>query len=95
MTKPGFFNFNKVNTYDWFKENLTKLSDVEDYDHTNRNKAMQILMEHNGLVTGLIYHEEDTPSYQDKIPGYKTTPLSEDNLELDREKFERLVNEFM
>ncbi|WP_158738546.1 2-oxoacid:ferredoxin oxidoreductase subunit beta [Alteribacillus sp. YIM 98480] len=87
--------FNKVNTYDWFKENLTKLSDLEDYDHTDRNKAMQTLMEHNGLVTGLIYHEEDTPSYQDKIPGYKSTPLSEDNLELDREKFERLANEFM
>ncbi len=24
--------YNKVNTYDWFKENLTKLSDIEGYD---------------------------------------------------------------
>ena len=44
--------YNKVNTYDWFKENLTKLSDIEGYDPSSREEAMQTLMKHNGLVTG-------------------------------------------
>ncbi|SDH00328.1 2-oxoglutarate ferredoxin oxidoreductase subunit beta [Alteribacillus persepolensis] len=87
--------FNKVNTYDWFKENLTKLETVEDYDYTDRKKAMQTLMEHNGLVTGLIYQDDSKPSYQDQIPGYKSTPLSESELKLEKETFERLANEFM
>lgn len=54
--------YNKVNTYDWFKENLTKLSTVEGYDPSNRMMAMQTLMENNGLVTGLIYQNTKQPS---------------------------------
>src|SRR6476620_1271558 len=46
--------YNKVNTYDWFKENLTKLGNVDGYDPHNRELAMQTLMQHQGLVTGLI-----------------------------------------
>ncbi|MGD7018480.1 2-oxoacid:ferredoxin oxidoreductase subunit beta, partial [Bacillus altitudinis] len=41
--------YNKVNTYDWFKENLTKLADVEGYDSSDRSMAMQTLMKHDGL----------------------------------------------
>ncbi|MFB5660491.1 2-oxoacid:ferredoxin oxidoreductase subunit beta [Alteribacillus sp. HJP-4] len=87
--------FNKVNTYDWFKENLTKLDTIENYDSSNRILAMQTLMENEGLVTGLIYQDKEKLSYQDLISGYKETPLSDDNLELDREKFEQLASEFM
>ena len=53
--------YNKVNTYDWFKENLTKLSDVEGYDSSSKDIAMQTLLNHNGLVTGLIYQNTDRP----------------------------------
>ena len=51
--------YNKVNTYDWFKENLTKLSSIEDYDSSNREEAMQTLMKHKSLVTGLIYQNTE------------------------------------
>ena len=51
--------YNKVNTYDWFKENLTKLSDVEGYDPSSREEAMNTLMKHDGLVTGLIYQNKE------------------------------------
>ena len=40
--------YNKVNTYDWFK--LTHLSNIENYDPSKREVAMQTIMEHNGLI---------------------------------------------
>ena len=61
--------YNKVNTYDWFKENLTKLSDIEGYDPSNREEAMQTLMKHDGLVTGLIYQNKERQSYQELLTG--------------------------
>ncbi|MFS0863886.1 2-oxoacid:ferredoxin oxidoreductase subunit beta [Fredinandcohnia sp. 179-A 10B2 NHS] len=87
--------YNKVNTYDWFKENLTKLSDIEGYDPSNRSQAMQTLMENNSLVTGLIYQNTEKPSYQELVHGYSEAPLVHSELELDEDKFQKLVAEFM
>ncbi|MED4112033.1 2-oxoacid:ferredoxin oxidoreductase subunit beta [Priestia megaterium] len=87
--------YNKVNTYDWFKENLTSLSTIEGYDANNRMQAMQTLMEHNGLVTGLIYQNVHKPSYQQLVHGYSEEPLSKADLGMTEEKFDELVAEFM
>jgi 2-oxoglutarate/2-oxoacid ferredoxin oxidoreductase subunit beta len=87
--------YNKVNTYEWFKENLTKLSDIEGYDPSNREMAMQTLMKHDGLVTGLIYQNTSQPSYQELVKGYAEEPLAKMDLQLDEKKFEELVAEFM
>ncbi|MFS0575785.1 2-oxoacid:ferredoxin oxidoreductase subunit beta [Sporosarcina sp. 179-K 3D1 HS] len=86
--------YNKVNTYDWFKQNLIKLSDVDGYDPSDRTMAMKTLMESNSLVTGIIYKEE-SPSYQDMIKGYAEKPLSKSSLELEPELIQELINEFM
>lgn len=87
--------YNKVNTYDWFKENLTKLSDIEGYDHSNKEMAMQTLMKHNGLVTGLIYQNTERKSYQDLLKGYSEDPLIQADLTLEQAHFDKLVEEFM
>ncbi|MDR4886416.1 2-oxoacid:ferredoxin oxidoreductase subunit beta [Fredinandcohnia sp. QZ13] len=87
--------YNKVNTYDWFKENLTKLAVVEGYDPSDRSMAMQTLMKHNSLVSGLIYQNTEKPSYQELVHGYNETPLVHADLNLDEEKFNKLVAEFM
>ncbi|MCA0148555.1 MULTISPECIES: 2-oxoacid:ferredoxin oxidoreductase subunit beta [Rossellomorea] len=87
--------YNKINTYDWFKENLTKLADVEGYDPSNREQAMNTLMEKDGLVTGLIYQNNEQPSYQDLVSGYSEEPLSTHDLRLEESKFDELVKEFM
>jgi len=87
--------YNKVNTYDWFKENLTKLSNVEGYDPHNKEMAMQTLMKHKGLVTGLIYQNTEQKSYQDSINGYSETPLSQADLTIDEEEFNKMIAEFM
>jgi len=87
--------YNKINTYDWFKENLTKLANIEGYDSSNREMAMQTLMKHNGLLTGIIYQDRTRQSYQDLVKGYAETPLASADLELSQESFDKLVEEFM
>lgn len=87
--------YNKVNTYDWFKENLTKLSTIEDYDPSDRQAAMNTLMQHDDLVTGIIYQDTERPSYQELVEGYAETPLTEADLDLGEETFKKLVEEFM
>jgi 2-oxoglutarate/2-oxoacid ferredoxin oxidoreductase subunit beta len=86
--------YNKINTYDWFKNSLSKLSDIEGYDPSNREQAMQTLMENNGLVTGLIYQNTERKSYQELLRGYSDKPLSQANLQLDQDYFNKLVDEF-
>jgi 2-oxoglutarate/2-oxoacid ferredoxin oxidoreductase subunit beta len=56
---------------------------------------MQTLMEHNGLVTGLIYQNAHQPSYQQLVHGYSEEPLSKADLGMTEEKFDELVAEFM
>ncbi len=87
--------YNKVNTYDWFKENLTKLSSIENYDSSSREEAMQTLMKHKSLVTGLIYQNTEQPSYQELLTSYSQTPLSKADLNMDEAYFDKLVSEFV
>ncbi|MDN4523377.1 2-oxoacid:ferredoxin oxidoreductase subunit beta [Fictibacillus fluitans] len=87
--------YNKVNTYDWFKEHLTSLDTIEGYDSSNRMQAMQTLMEHDGLVKGIIYQNTQKQSYQDLAHGYSKDALAHADLNMDEQKFNDLVAEFM
>ncbi|MDR6224267.1 2-oxoacid:ferredoxin oxidoreductase subunit beta [Desmospora profundinema] len=86
--------YNKINTYDWFKEHLTNLEEDAAYDPSNRMAAMQKLMETGGLVTGLIYQNKERKSYEELIPGFKETPLAKQDTKLPKEAFDQLVAEF-
>ena len=77
-----------MNTYDWFKENLTKLSDIEGYDPSSREEAMQTLMKHKGLVTGLIYQNTERQSYQELLKGYSEDSTFTSDLNLDEDLFQ-------
>ncbi|HJV45373.1 MAG TPA: 2-oxoacid:ferredoxin oxidoreductase subunit beta [Bacillota bacterium] len=87
--------FNKVNTYDWFKENVKNLSDIEGYDPSDRGMAMRVLMENKDLVNGIIYHNPQTESYEDKVHGFKAEGLVKQNPKMDEAKFAKLCAEFM
>lgn len=86
--------FNKVNTYDWFRENIIDLDDTPDYDPSNRVAAMSKLVETNGLITGIIYQDKQKPSYEDLVPGFKAEALAKQDLKISREDFEKLVADF-
>ena len=87
--------YNKVNTYEWFKEHLVKISDIEGYDATNRQQALSTVMANEGLVTGIIYQDAETPSYQERAAGYAQQPLTDVDIKLSESDFNELVKEFM
>ncbi|MFB9861323.1 2-oxoacid:ferredoxin oxidoreductase subunit beta [Salinicoccus siamensis] len=86
--------YNKVNTYDWFKENLVAVEDLDDYDHTDAENAMQHVMANNGLLKGVIYHDADSKSYQENIEGYLDQPLVKRDMTLEDETFDELMAAF-
>ncbi|NOU93348.1 2-oxoacid:ferredoxin oxidoreductase subunit beta [Paenibacillus sp. LMG 31456] len=86
--------FNKVNTYDWFKENIVDLEETPDYDPSNRVMAMTKIMETNSLLTGLIYQNTNKTSYENHVPGFKEEGMSKLNLKISEQEFDKLVTEF-
>lgn len=86
--------FNKVNTYDWFKEHVVNLNQFPDYDPSNRMQAMNKIMETNGLLTGLIYQNTERKPYEDLIPGFGQEGLVQQALRLSGDEFEALLAEF-
>ncbi|WP_166237815.1 2-oxoacid:ferredoxin oxidoreductase subunit beta [Paenibacillus turpanensis] len=86
--------FNKINTYDWFKENIVDLEETPDYDNSNRIGAMTKLMETNGMLTGLIYQDKTKKSYENLVVGFKEEALAKQDLTLSQEYFDKLVAEF-
>ncbi|MBQ5153527.1 2-oxoacid:ferredoxin oxidoreductase subunit beta [Macrococcoides caseolyticum] len=85
--------YNKVNTYDWFKENLTKLADIEGYDYTNKQLAMNTVHEQDGLVTGIVYQHTEAPTYESQIVGYSEN-LTKADLNIKQEEFDALMAQF-
>lgn len=86
--------YNKINTYDFFKENVFNLDKVEGYDATDVASAMRVIHEHNGLVTGLIYKDDSRVAYEDQIYNYRSDALVNDDLQLDPAVFEEAIKEF-
>ena len=85
--------YNKVNTYDWFKEHLTKLADIEGYDYTNKQLAMNTVHEQDGLVTGIVYQDTEAPTYESQIEGYSNN-LTKADLNIKQEEFDALMAQF-
>lgn len=86
--------YNKVNTYEWFKEHVVNLADLEGYDPSDRTKAMNTLLEYNGLVNGIVYQNKEQKSYQELVPGFKEEPIAHQDLTLPKEQFDQLLKEF-
>lgn len=86
--------FNKINTYDWFKENIINLDTIEGYNPSDRVMAMTKLMETNGMITGLIYQDKSKRSYENQIKGFHEEPLAQQDLKISKESFDKLLTEF-
>ena len=59
--------FNKINTYQWYKERVYKLEEDKSYDRTNRIKAFEKALEWGAKIPiGVIYSKE-RPIFEDSI----------------------------
>jgi 2-oxoglutarate ferredoxin oxidoreductase subunit beta len=86
--------FNKVNTYDWFKEHIVDLDEQVDYDSANRISAMTKIMETNSMLCGLIYQDKSKKPYETMVKGFKTEGLATQNITISEAQFNQLVAEF-
>lgn len=87
--------YNKVNTYDWFKENLTDIEDIEDYDMSSKSIATQKVLEYNSLIKGIVYQDTETPSYESQIEEMEDTPLAKRDIHIDETQFNELTKQFV
>ncbi|MCE5011464.1 2-oxoacid:ferredoxin oxidoreductase subunit beta [Staphylococcus warneri] len=87
--------YNKINTYDWFKENLISIDDIENYDPTNKQLAIQTVLEHESLVKGIVYQDTETPSYESQIEEMKGEALAKKDIHISEETFNDLTKQFV
>lgn len=68
--------FNKVNTYQWYRENTYLLPD--NYDPTNREHAFKIATDTNKLALGVIYKNPNKPVFEEQLTPYRNdkTPIA-------------------
>jgi len=57
--------FNKVNTYQWFKDNTYYLDDS--YDPHNRNEAFKKAIETEKLPLGIFYENNDRKTFEENV----------------------------
>jgi 2-oxoglutarate ferredoxin oxidoreductase subunit beta len=69
-------SFNKLNTFQWFKENSYYLE--ESYNPGDREKAIQISLTHDRLALGIIYSRAGEKTFGENVGIYDRdpTPLS-------------------
>ena len=63
--------FNKINTYQFFKERVYKLEDVEGYDKTDLVKAYEVAGELGDKIPIGLFYQVDKPIYEDLDPALK------------------------
>jgi len=81
--------FNKLNTYDWFREKVYKLED-EKHDPKNKKAALEKAEEdkksdYKRCPIGLFYKEEKA-TYEDLLPQIKDKPLVDHELKINLKK---------
>jgi len=87
--------YNKINTYDWFKENLTSIDDIENYDTPDKQLAIQTVLEHESMLKGIVYQDTETPSYESQIEEMEGTPLAKKDIHISEDKFNELTKQFV
>lgn len=86
--------FNKVNTYDWYREHTYKVED-EGHDPTDFEAAYRRCREwEDRIPTGILYRKEGMPTYEDQVPALRKGPLVNQPLDRRVHDFEALKDTF-
>jgi len=83
---------NKINTYDWYKENTYNIGQKKGHDPKKRDLAWKALNGGDTFALGLLYQEE-RPSYNELVlPGKKS--LVQSRTTVDRKEWDRILQKF-
>jgi 2-oxoglutarate/2-oxoacid ferredoxin oxidoreductase subunit beta len=67
--------YNRVNTYEWYRDHSYYLEEESGYDSTDRKQAWDTLLQNEKIPLGVIY-QEDRPSYGDLRPTNSREPIA-------------------
>ena len=84
--------FNKINTYEWFKENTYHLDDS--HDPHDRNQAFQKAVESDKLPLGIFYINSDKKPFDQNIGTYEKDKRPLFERERDFDKLQKLIGQF-
>jgi 2-oxoglutarate ferredoxin oxidoreductase subunit beta len=84
---------NKLNSYEWYKENIYLLEEDSSYDPQDIRLAWEKLSASGKIPLGLIY-EEKKPSYEELVLPKKEKSLVFNDLRIDIPKFENNLQKF-
>ena len=88
--------YNKINTYDWYKERVYKLDEDSSYDPSNYDAAWDKCREwEERIPIGVSYQEPNRPTYEDQVSQLQAGPLVKMSVQQDRELLESIKAEFM
>ncbi|MTI54566.1 2-oxoacid:ferredoxin oxidoreductase subunit beta [Geosporobacter ferrireducens] len=85
--------FNKTNTYQWFREHLVNLDEMNSHDPHDFQSAINRYISTDGLFTGILY-ENDDPDYYSKLPGELGTSVVHQDLDISNQ-FDTLMQDFI
>jgi 2-oxoglutarate/2-oxoacid ferredoxin oxidoreductase subunit beta len=84
-------SFNKVNTYDWYRQRVYKLG--PEHDPTDRVKAFEKALEWGDRIPLGIIYRHDRPTFEERLPVLSGRPLVKQE-QFNTEKLERTLKEF-
>ncbi|MBI3315465.1 MAG: 2-oxoacid:ferredoxin oxidoreductase subunit beta, partial [Candidatus Omnitrophica bacterium] len=68
--------FNKVNTYQWYKQRVYKIEESGDYRPNDRQWAFSKALEWGDKIPlGVIYQNPNLATYEEQVPALKEGPL--------------------
>jgi 2-oxoglutarate ferredoxin oxidoreductase subunit beta len=84
--------FNKVNTYQWFKEHTYYID--ESHDPYDREKAFALATAKDPVPLGVLYLNPNKPTYEENVQIYQKDPTPLFQREVNKEKLGELIETF-
>ncbi len=84
--------FNRVNTYQWYKENSYYIDDA--HDPYNQVKAIELVLDTSHLALGILYMNPNRRPYNENVRIYNEDKRPLYQRDLNKEKFNQLLESF-
>ncbi len=82
--------FNKVNTYQWFKDHIEPIPDT--HDTADRMKALELAFMMEKLPVGVLYVHDGRPTFEETLPAYDSSDEPLYNRKVDREELQKVID---
>jgi 2-oxoglutarate ferredoxin oxidoreductase subunit beta len=87
--------YNKINTYDWYKERVYKLDDEAGYDASDYDSAWTKAREWDERIPIGVIYQENRPTYEEQVEELQHGPLYRWSPERPRDVLEAIKEEFV